>query len=126
MEKALMKVSSLKAGSFWISSKAKEEFANITQDITVSSTRHFPLSFFVLIPPFFLFLLCILGNDLDRGCCSFAWLNHPIFYDFLVIMSVVVCLVSHRWDQTFDILLQQLIMGFVLSSLWKESEIEVG
>ncbi|RVX06199.1 Uncharacterized protein CK203_027587 [Vitis vinifera] len=34
MEKALMKVSSLKAGSFWISSKAKEEFSNITQDIT--------------------------------------------------------------------------------------------
>lgn len=37
MEKALMKVSSLKAGSFWISSKAKEEFSNITQDITYIS-----------------------------------------------------------------------------------------
>lgn len=37
MEKALMKVSSLKAGSFWISSKAKEEFSNITQDITYLS-----------------------------------------------------------------------------------------
>ncbi|KAJ9709436.1 hypothetical protein PVL29_001085 [Vitis rotundifolia] len=37
MEKALMKVSSLKAGSFWISSKAKEEFSNISQDITYFS-----------------------------------------------------------------------------------------
>ncbi|KAK9276143.1 hypothetical protein L1049_005674 [Liquidambar formosana] len=34
MEKALMKVGSLKAGSFWISKKAKEEFSNITEDIT--------------------------------------------------------------------------------------------
>lgn len=37
MEKALTKVSSLKAGSFWISKKAKEEFSNITEDITVST-----------------------------------------------------------------------------------------
>ena len=48
-----MKVSSLKAGGFWISSKAKEEFTNITQDISVSSTHHFPflssLLFFPLL-----------------------------------------------------------------------------
>ncbi|KAK9119001.1 hypothetical protein Scep_017094 [Stephania cephalantha] len=34
MEKALTKVGSLKAGSFWISKKAKEEISNITDDLT--------------------------------------------------------------------------------------------
>ncbi|KAF8378743.1 hypothetical protein HHK36_030092 [Tetracentron sinense] len=34
MEKALTKVGSLKAGSFWISRKAKEEISNISEDIT--------------------------------------------------------------------------------------------
>ncbi|XP_043706683.1 uncharacterized protein At5g01610 [Telopea speciosissima] len=39
MEKALTKVGSLKAGSFWISRKAKEEISNITEDITsISNT----------------------------------------------------------------------------------------
>lgn len=56
-----MKVSSLKAGSFWISSKAKEEFSNITQDITVSSTHRFSPSVFTLVFPFL--SLYILGND---------------------------------------------------------------
>ncbi|KAL3840541.1 hypothetical protein ACJIZ3_025132 [Penstemon smallii] len=37
MEKALIKVGSLKAGSFWLSKKAKEEFNNITQDLTTVS-----------------------------------------------------------------------------------------
>ncbi|KAK6133937.1 hypothetical protein DH2020_032329 [Rehmannia glutinosa] len=38
MEKALVKMGSLKAGSFWLSKKAKEELNNITQDLnTVSS-----------------------------------------------------------------------------------------
>ncbi|XP_057508628.1 uncharacterized protein At5g01610-like [Actinidia eriantha] len=37
MEKALVKVGSLKAGGFWLSKKAKEEFSNITEDITVFS-----------------------------------------------------------------------------------------
>lgn len=30
-----MKMGSIKAGSFWLSKKAKEEFNNITQDLTV-------------------------------------------------------------------------------------------
>ncbi|KAJ4972584.1 hypothetical protein NE237_005758 [Protea cynaroides] len=34
MEKALTKVGSLKAGSFWISRKAKKEISHITEDIT--------------------------------------------------------------------------------------------
>ncbi|CAM8938977.1 unnamed protein product [Rhodiola kirilowii] len=39
MEKALVKVGSIKAGSFWISKKAKEEFTNLTEEITtISST----------------------------------------------------------------------------------------
>ncbi|PSR84988.1 Protein of unknown function DUF538 protein [Actinidia chinensis var. chinensis] len=37
MEKALVKVESLKAGGFWLSKKAKEEFSNITEDLTVFS-----------------------------------------------------------------------------------------
>ncbi|KAK6157894.1 hypothetical protein DH2020_012142 [Rehmannia glutinosa] len=38
MEKAMVKMGSLKAGSFWLSKKAKEELNNITQDLnTVSS-----------------------------------------------------------------------------------------
>ena len=36
MEKALTKVSSIKVGSLWITKKAKEEFSNISEDITVS------------------------------------------------------------------------------------------
>lgn len=38
MEKALTKVSSLKVGlgNSWITKKAKEEFSNISQDVTVS------------------------------------------------------------------------------------------
>ncbi|XP_057947986.1 uncharacterized protein At5g01610 [Malania oleifera] len=37
MEKALTKVSSIKAGSFWISRKAKEELSNISGDLTTFS-----------------------------------------------------------------------------------------
>ncbi|CAK9142379.1 unnamed protein product [Ilex paraguariensis] len=37
MEKALVKVGSLKAGSYWISKKAKEEFSNISEDLTTFS-----------------------------------------------------------------------------------------
>ena len=36
MEKALVKVGSIKAGSFWLTKKAKEEFNNISEDLTVS------------------------------------------------------------------------------------------
>ncbi|CAK9148022.1 unnamed protein product [Ilex paraguariensis] len=39
MEKALTKVGSLKAGTFWVSKKAKEEISNISQDLsTLSNT----------------------------------------------------------------------------------------
>lgn len=39
MEKALVKVGSIKAGGFWLTKKAKEEFNNITDDLnTFSST----------------------------------------------------------------------------------------
>ncbi|CAI9757566.1 unnamed protein product [Fraxinus pennsylvanica] len=39
MEKALTKVGSLKASTFWVSKKAKEEISNISQDLsTFSST----------------------------------------------------------------------------------------
>ncbi|CAA3010376.1 Hypothetical predicted protein [Olea europaea subsp. europaea] len=39
MEKALTKVGSLKASTFWVSEKAKEEISNISQDLsTLSST----------------------------------------------------------------------------------------
>ncbi|KAL3631204.1 hypothetical protein CASFOL_024188 [Castilleja foliolosa] len=37
MEKALVKMGSLKAGSFWLSKKAKEEFNNISQDLNTVS-----------------------------------------------------------------------------------------
>ncbi|XP_051115631.1 uncharacterized protein At5g01610-like [Andrographis paniculata] len=37
MEKALVKVGSLKAGTFWVSKKAKEEISNISQDLTTFS-----------------------------------------------------------------------------------------
>ncbi|KAH6809870.1 DUF538 family protein of unknown function [Perilla frutescens var. frutescens] len=37
MEKALVKMGSIKAGSFWLSKKAKEEFNNISQDLTTVS-----------------------------------------------------------------------------------------
>ncbi|PIN07758.1 hypothetical protein CDL12_19676 [Handroanthus impetiginosus] len=37
MEKAMVKMGSIKAGSFWLSKKAKEEFNNITQDLTTVS-----------------------------------------------------------------------------------------
>ncbi|GMY25909.1 DUF538 domain-containing protein [Fagus crenata] len=38
MEKALTKVSSIKVGSLWITKKAKEEFSNISEDITTFSS----------------------------------------------------------------------------------------
>ncbi|PSS07947.1 hypothetical protein CEY00_Acc18304 [Actinidia chinensis var. chinensis] len=38
MEKALTKVGSIKAGTFWVSKKAKEEISNITQDLTTFSS----------------------------------------------------------------------------------------
>ncbi|KAH6799096.1 DUF538 family protein of unknown function [Perilla frutescens var. frutescens] len=39
MEKALVKVGSIKAGTFWVSKKAKEEISNISQDLsTLSNT----------------------------------------------------------------------------------------
>ncbi|KAE8023180.1 hypothetical protein FH972_008915 [Carpinus fangiana] len=37
MEKALTKVGSLKVGNLWISKKAKEEFSNISEDISTFS-----------------------------------------------------------------------------------------
>ncbi|KAK3042354.1 hypothetical protein RJ639_002400 [Escallonia herrerae] len=37
MEKAFVKVGSIKAGSFWLSKKAKEEFTNITDDLNTFS-----------------------------------------------------------------------------------------
>ncbi|KAK4430048.1 hypothetical protein Salat_1305500 [Sesamum alatum] len=37
MEKALVKLGSIKAGSFWLSKKAKEELNNITQDLNTVS-----------------------------------------------------------------------------------------
>ncbi|EPS65121.1 hypothetical protein M569_09657, partial [Genlisea aurea] len=38
MEKALTKVGSLKSGTFWVSTKAKEEISNISQDLSTLST----------------------------------------------------------------------------------------
>lgn len=38
MEKALVKVGSIKAGSFWLTKKAKEEFNNISEDLTTFSS----------------------------------------------------------------------------------------
>ncbi|KAL7139306.1 hypothetical protein ABFS83_09G041800 [Erythranthe nasuta] len=37
MEKALVKVGSIKAGTFWVSKKAKEEISNISQDLSTFS-----------------------------------------------------------------------------------------
>ncbi|PIN00361.1 hypothetical protein CDL12_27136 [Handroanthus impetiginosus] len=37
MEKALVKMGSLKAGTFWVSKKAKEEISNISQDLSTFS-----------------------------------------------------------------------------------------
>lgn len=51
MEKALVKVGSIKAGGFWLTKKAKEEINNITDDLNVSKF------FFFYFPPFFAFLL---------------------------------------------------------------------
>lgn len=50
MEKALVKMGSIKAGSFWLTKKAKEEFNNITQDLTVCKLLPYnvPYVFFFL------------------------------------------------------------------------------
>lgn len=53
MEKALVKVGSIKAGGFWLTKKAKEEINNITDDLNVSK-------FFFSISLLFLhFLFCL-------------------------------------------------------------------
>lgn len=49
MEKALVKVGSIKAGGFWLTKKAKEEINNITDDLSVSKF----FFFFFYFPPFF-------------------------------------------------------------------------
>lgn len=83
MEKALTKVGSLKVGSSWISKKAKEEFTNISEDITVSiyfsvivckSCVCFPfcvLSFFLIFLYTFALSLIIsaFGDGLGHGFC---------------------------------------------------------
>lgn len=48
----MVKMGSIKAGSFWLSKKAKEEFTNITQDLTVCNfltLRKWTLFFPVLL-----------------------------------------------------------------------------
>ena len=54
MEKALTKVGSLKVGNLWITKKAKEEFSNISEDISVSELYFFSFCFMFL----FLSVLC--------------------------------------------------------------------
>ena len=54
MEKALTKVGSLKVGNLWIAKKAKEEFSNISEDISVSELYFFSLCLMFL----FLSVLC--------------------------------------------------------------------
>lgn len=52
MEKALTKVGSLKVGGLWISKKAKEEFSNITEDLSVSEV-------FLFVYVHLFFFLCV-------------------------------------------------------------------
>lgn len=49
MEKAMVKMGSIKAGSFWLSKKAKEEFGNITQDLTVCHFYYLKIYLFLLV-----------------------------------------------------------------------------
>jgi hypothetical protein len=60
MEKALTKVGSLKVGNLWISKKAKEEFSNISEDISVWTFVYCSVCFFFLASfvPFALPFLC--------------------------------------------------------------------
>lgn len=55
MEKALTKVGSLKVGSLWITKKAKEEFSNISDDISVSEL-YFLFFLYVCVFIFFSFV----------------------------------------------------------------------
>jgi uncharacterized membrane-anchored protein YitT (DUF2179 family) len=70
MEKALTKVGSLKVGSLWISKKAKEEFSNISEDISVWTLCIVLFFFFffllALYPLLYLFFVIIVTLSLSR------------------------------------------------------------
>lgn len=64
MEKALTKVGSLKFGGLWISKKAKEEFSNITEDLTVSKVLFFFGFFFFGVFLVFWFMDFVMWVDI--------------------------------------------------------------
>jgi hypothetical protein len=76
MEKALTKVGSLKVGSLWISKKAKEEFSNISEDISV-----WTLCIVLCFVPFALPFLCY--------HCDFVPVSYVVLEVILVIMRVM-------------------------------------
>jgi len=84
MEKALTKVGSLKVGSLWISKKAKEEFSNISEDISVWTlciVLCFFFFFFASFVPFALPFLCYR--------CDFVPVSYVVLEVILVIMRVM-------------------------------------
>ena len=64
MEKALTKVGSLKVGGLWISKKAREEFSNITEDLTVSKVFGFRFVLNIVLV-FLIHGLCNVGGYKD-------------------------------------------------------------
>lgn len=89
MEKALTKVGSLKVGNLWITKKAKEEFSNISEDISVSQLCFFSLCLMflflsVLCKGFTFSLLlvwhcpCVISGwsgNFGHNVCNVAWFN---------------------------------------------------
>lgn len=105
MEKALTKVGSLKVGSLWISKKAKEEFSNITEDITVSVYILFnvfcimfleALSFCVVL----WFLSMLLLGDLGHNFVQCGLIEQYPFHDSLLILDGSVDF--HRKEMNWD------------------------
>jgi hypothetical protein len=83
MEKALTKVGSLKVGNLWISKKAKEEFSNISEDISVWTFVYCSVCVFffwlALYPSLYLFFVII------------VMLSVPVSFLVLEVIMVIMC-----------------------------------
>ena len=85
MEKALVKVGSIKAGSFWLTKKAKEEFNNISEDLTVSKRTPLMHSRLLLLIFFFKSFLAI---GMGIICKALVFLGILLMFDFWSIWAV--------------------------------------
>lgn len=109
MEKALVKVGSIKAGGFWLTKKAKEEINNITDDLNVSKL-FFPsisLLFLAFLVLFLLILLvCFPLFGILEACWAFFLKMFVYFGESQKILTIFCIWLSNTHER---------IRGFFIS-----------